>query len=176
MEKEKCVICGGNEFEVKTIDKAFDVRGDKFNINVEIRICKKCHEQYFSDEESTRIEKELFDLYKKKNHLLTSKEIIEIRAKRNLSQVDFARSLGFGDKTVARYETGSIQDRAYDILMRLADSNVGYRFILNPKYGLDYFINQEKKSSINKNEASWDITCKKHTNGEIGCQMKTSLA
>lgn len=50
-------------------------------------------------------------------------EIKEIRDSFGLSQKDFAILLGFGEKTITRYENGSIQDESHDIAIRLAGSN-----------------------------------------------------
>ena len=61
--------------------------------------------------------------YRKMYGLLTSDEIIGIREKYALSQVDFARLLGWGEATVARYETKAIQDEVYDNILRTVRDN-----------------------------------------------------
>jgi len=63
------------------------------------------------------------DAYRKKRGLLTSEEIIRIRNHYSLSQSDFSALLGWGEVTVTRYETKSIQDGTYDSVMRLAYDN-----------------------------------------------------
>lgn len=57
--------------------------------------------------------------YREKYSLLTSNEIIEIRENYGLTQVDLARLLGWGEATIARYESKAIQDEAYDNMLRL---------------------------------------------------------
>ncbi len=61
--------------------------------------------------------------YRVKKGLLTSYEIVEIRETYGLSQVDLARLLGWGEATVSRYESKSIQDGAYDTMLRLIRDN-----------------------------------------------------
>lgn len=61
--------------------------------------------------------------YRTKHGLLTSGEIIAIRESYGLSQVDLARLLGWGEATVSRYESKTIQDEAYDTMLRLIKDN-----------------------------------------------------
>ena len=67
--------------------------------------------------------------YRKKHNLLTSEEIRKIREKYKITQEEFSILLGFGAKTIARYETKQIQDESNDNLMRLFDED--YNFALN---------------------------------------------
>ena len=58
------------------------------------------------------------------NHgLLTSGEIVEIRERYGLSQIDLARLLGWGEATISRYESKAIQDDAYDNMLRIIKDN-----------------------------------------------------
>lgn len=61
--------------------------------------------------------------YRIKHGLLTSYEIVAIRESYGLSQVDLARLLGWGEATISRYESKSIQDEAYDTMLRLIKDN-----------------------------------------------------
>ena len=63
------------------------------------------------------------DAYRIKHSLLTSSEIVEIRKKYGLSQKELSNLLGWGDVTVARYETKLIQDETSDNLLRMVASN-----------------------------------------------------
>ncbi len=57
--------------------------------------------------------------YRVKKGLLTSDEIVEIRREYGLTQVELARLLGWGEATIARYESKAIQDESYDLMLRL---------------------------------------------------------
>lgn len=63
------------------------------------------------------------DGYRKDIGLLTSYEIAEIRAFYGVTQSEFSNLLGWGDVTVTRYESKTIQDETYDNLMRMAHEN-----------------------------------------------------
>lgn len=56
--------------------------------------------------------------YRQLHKMLTSHEIIAIRKKYGLTQKEFALMLGWGEVTVARYETKLIQDEAHDDIMK----------------------------------------------------------
>ena len=54
--------------------------------------------------------------------MLLPDEIKNIRNQYNLSQASFSRFLGFGEKTITRYENGAIQDLCHDNIIRLMKS------------------------------------------------------
>lgn len=58
------------------------------------------------------------DAYRSIQGLLTSKEIVSIRKQYGVSQTDFCKILGWGGKTIARYETHQVQSKAHDIVLR----------------------------------------------------------
>ena len=76
----------------------------------------------------------MYDEYKKRVGLLTSKEIIAIRKKLNLTQEGLARIMGCGLKTITRYENGAIQDKVFDNFIRclelMHDNKVHYQQLL----------------------------------------------
>lgn len=61
--------------------------------------------------------------YRKAHCLLTSEDIVAIRGKYGLSQVDLAKLLGWGEATISRYESKAIQDEAYDNMLRIICDN-----------------------------------------------------
>ena len=63
------------------------------------------------------------DAYRVKIGLLTSNEIADIRRFYDLTQSDFSFLLGWGEVTVTRYESKTIQDETYDNIMRMAHTN-----------------------------------------------------
>lgn len=57
--------------------------------------------------------------YRKGHNLLTSDEIAAVRENYGLTQVEAAKLLGWGEATIARYESKAIQDEAYDTMLRI---------------------------------------------------------
>ncbi|MHC1719567.1 MAG: type II TA system antitoxin MqsA family protein [Clostridiaceae bacterium] len=89
------------------------------------------------------------DAYRVKKGLLTSKEIVEIRDFYGLTQSDFSGLLGWGEVTISRYESKTIQDETYDNIMRMAYQN--------PIFAMDYLekhkgrFKEDKYNNIRKN-------------------------
>ena len=71
-----------------------------------------------------------------------------------MSQQNFAKVLGFGAKTITRYENGSIQDVAHDNLMKLVENEYNFYKIWNKnKVGLTNNTNKKvQKSFIESND------------------------
>ena len=69
--------------------------------------------------------------YRSTHGLLQPDEIKTIREQYGVSQVTFARIIGVGDKTIARYENGSLQDEAINNLIMLAQDPKNFSLLLD---------------------------------------------
>lgn len=146
-EKAYCYHCDKMvDFEIKEINENTKVseKGIPVNVKVKRAYCKHCGTVVPYKKIDYEADRLVYDEYKRKVGLLTSQEIKEIRLLRNLSQRELSLMLGLGEKTITRYENGAIQDRAYDILLRLIKDNRGYRLIKK--------INKASKQKENINE------------------------
>ncbi|GEM_PF-1901830 len=121
MEKKYCFKCDAEQDVIlKKVEKTFNVRGQNVNAFITIAECQKCHEEVEDNELADANDIIIFSEYRRKNDLLFPQQIKEIRNQYGLSQSDFSLLLGFGEKTIARYESGSVQDRTHDIMMKLS--------------------------------------------------------
>lgn len=99
--------------------ETYSVKGMDITIKANVCTCPICKTEIWDpsiDDDNLRI---AFNVYRKEKNLLMPEDIKEIRESYGLSQVNFARILGVGDKTIARYENGSIQDEAINNLILL---------------------------------------------------------
>lgn len=81
-------------------------------------------EEFYMDEEMIREnDMRMKDAYRKLSGLLTSKEISAIRKKYGVTQSDLCALLGWGGKTITRYETHQVQDRAHDAILKKLDED-----------------------------------------------------
>lgn len=100
------------------------------------------------------------DAYKTLKGLLTSNEIAKIREFYGLTQSDFSAMLGWGDVTVTRYESKTIQDETYDNIMRMAYEN--------PMFALESIDKHKGRFSIEKyNKIRKNITDKVEQFGQL---------
>ncbi|KAB3525550.1 type II TA system antitoxin MqsA family protein [Alkaliphilus serpentinus] len=92
------------------------------------------------------------DSYRQKKSLLTSYEIANIRNYYGLTQNDFSAMLGWGDVTVTRYESKTIQDETYDNIMRMVYENPMFALECIDKHKERF--TPEKYARIRKNIAN----------------------
>ena len=81
--------------------------------------CKECGEELFCEELDLNTLVCAYNEYRRRHKLLLPDEIKAIREQYGLSQRGFAKLLNWGDKTIARYENGSIQDKVHNSLLLL---------------------------------------------------------
>jgi len=85
-----------------------------------VRFCKVCGEDIWNEALDAQNLLDAYTQYREKHGLLQPCEIRAIREKYKLSQVAFARVLGLEDKSVTRYENGSIAGIGPNTLIALA--------------------------------------------------------
>ena len=118
-----CYGCNGmTKTKIVEKDQTLNVKGKDITLRVQVRVCSVCGEEILDEELDEKTLKMFYKEYRNLENLLLPEEIKSIRQKYNLSQTSFAKLLGFGEKTINRYENGAIQDVCHDNLIRLMDS------------------------------------------------------
>ncbi len=123
-EKRLCVCCM-EEHEVKTVlvkDQAI-FKNVKVNFDAFYYYCDAADEFYMDEAQIQENDKRLKDAYRKKTGLLTSGEFSGIREKYGISQSDLSILLGWGGKTITRYEGHQVQDKAHDTILKKLDQD-----------------------------------------------------
>ncbi len=106
--------------------REYEIKKTKVSAEITILTCKNCGEEVFDKDVEIANDILLFDDYKRKNSLLTANEIAKIREKYKISQATLSKILGFGIKTITRYENGTIQDNTHDNLLRLINKEENF--------------------------------------------------
>ena len=136
--KKMLCTCCMEEHEVK---KVYVMEHAKFkNVDVDYEAtyfyCDLSEELYADESQLRENNIAMKDAYRRKLGLLTSKAIIAIRAKYSISQSDFSILLGWGGKTITRYETYQVQDKAHDSILKKID--------VDPEWFLDLLENTKE--------------------------------
>jgi len=122
-----CPICGKtHEVEERSRMTAIAVKDDEVFYEETYYYCsnaKKNENEFASGSMTDSNLLRARNAYRIKHGLLTSDEIVGIREDYDLSQVDLARLMGWGEATISRYESKAIQDEAYDKMLRLIRDN-----------------------------------------------------
>lgn len=111
------------------------VKGREITLAVPVRVCAVCGEEILDEKLDAETLRLFYNEYRRLENLLLPDEIKSIRKKYNLSQVSFAKFLGFGEKTIARYENGAIQDFCHDNMIRLMSSIDSFMLLWKERKG-----------------------------------------
>ena len=131
--KTYCPLCDcEHELEIVENNSECVIKGETIEYVETSLLCTEYNELFDNGE---LLDKNLLaakDEYRRKHHLLTSKEIENIRNKYNISQADLSLILGWGEVTITRYETKEIQNENYDKILRQIEAD--------PNKLQDYFM------------------------------------
>ncbi len=122
--KQLCPCCM-EEHDVKTV-RGTDLaifKNKTFEYEATYMYCELADEYYMDEEQIQSNDISMKDAYRKLEGLLTSTQISDIRAKYGISQSDLCVLLGWGGKTITRYESHQVQDRAHDTILKKIDQD-----------------------------------------------------
>ena len=116
-------MCCMEEHEVKTalVSEQSVFKGKSISYGAIYSYCDVAEELYMDEQQMQINDIEIKNAYRKAEGLLTSDEISNIRAKYRISQKDFCILLGWGEKTITRYEGHQVQDKAHDTILKKID-------------------------------------------------------
>lgn len=126
MKSENCLCaCCMEEHEVKTVlvEEQAIFKDVRVAYDASYLYCEVAEELYMDEQQIQENDIRLKDAYRKAEGLLTSAEICGIRAKYGISQKDLCILLGWGGKTITRYESHQVQDKAHDTILKKLDQD-----------------------------------------------------
>lgn len=137
-EKRLCTCCM-EEHDVKTvlIDEDAVFKNVPVAYEASYLYCDAAEELYMDEQQMQENDIRMKDAYRTAEGLLTSSDISSIRAKYGISQRDLCVLLGWGEKTITRYESHQVQDNAHNTILKKIDQD--------PEWFLS-LLNETKKS------------------------------
>lgn len=130
------------------INECVEYKNKKFNIELEYYYDEELEDYYTDVKLGNENLRKIRNEYRRLNGLLKDFEIKRIRDKYDLSQKDFALLLGFGEVTITRYESKTVQDMAQnEIIKNAKDAGYFYDFALKNK---EKFIKEYDVDKFNK--------------------------
>ena len=119
-----CPFCmEEHKVQIITTEERNVFKGKPVKYNAEYLYCDQADETYADEQQISLNDIALKDAYREETGLLTSHQIVAIRAKYGISQSDLCLLLGWGGKTITRYETHQVQDKAHDTILRKLNSD-----------------------------------------------------
>ncbi len=142
----KLCLCCMEKHEVSfvEVDETNTFKGEKVKYKARYKYCDKADEYYSSEDMIEYNDISMKDEYRRKKRLLTYIDIINIRKKYSISQKDLSNLLGWGEKTITRYEGHQVQDMAHDAVLRKISSD--------PEWFLELLEQGKDKISISAYE------------------------
>ena len=118
-EKKLCPCCM-EEHDVQYVKTTANniFKGVTVEYPAEYLYCDKADEMYEEEAQISENDISMKNAYREKTGLLTSQEIADIRATYRISQNDLCLLLGWGGKTITRYESHQVQDISHDTILR----------------------------------------------------------
>lgn len=144
--KKYCEECG-REVETKVVIKkeAYDVCGEPIEVDAKVLVCAECGDEFYCEEFDNATLTNAYNEYRRRHKLLLPEEIKKIREQYGLSQRSFAKLLNWGDKTICRYENGSIQDKAHNSLLLFLRNPENMRTYLTEN---EIILDEKKKAKL----------------------------
>lgn len=143
---EYCDICGKEvETRIITRQESINVCGEEIVVDAQILVCVACGEELFCEELDSVTLINAYNEYRRKHKLLLPEEIKKIREQYGLSQRSFAKLLNWGDKTICRYENGSVQDKAHNSLLLFLREPENMRTYLTEN---EVVLNERQKAKL----------------------------
>jgi len=118
-ENKLCACCM-EEHEVKTvlIKEQATYKNRKINYDAAYLYCDTADELYMDEHLMQDNDIKMKNAYRRAEGLLTSEDISYIRSKYGITQSDLCTLLGWGGKTITRYESHQVQDKAHDTILK----------------------------------------------------------
>ena len=122
-----CPLCGNTHQVIrKTVMATALIKGEQVPYEQETWLCDNS-----PSDENEFVPAQVMDenlnrarnAYRKAHGLLQSQEIVAIRKEYGLTQKELAKLLGWGEATIARYETKFIQEQAHDVILQSLRDN-----------------------------------------------------
>lgn len=122
-ENKLCACCmETHEVWTVQVDEKMTISNTEVSYPAVYEYCHTTDEYIATEEMIRQNDIAMKDAYREAAGLLTSQEIMDIRKKYQVSQSDLAVLLGWGKKTLTRYESHQVQDMAHnDILVKIGE-------------------------------------------------------
>ncbi len=154
--RKYCEVCG-RDVNTKVVKRkeSFDICGEMIETDAQVLVCTECGEDLYCEEFDNNTLIGAYNEYRRRHRLLLPEEIKKIREQYDLSQRALAKLLNWGDKTIFRYENGSIQDKAHNSMLL---------FLRDPENMKTYLVENETALNERQKRRLLDIVDKLEQN------------
>ena len=131
MKHLECFECGAIvDPRIEERNEILPVRGEDTEVIAQVAVCPECGSDMSVEELDDATLIAAFNLYRQRHGLMTPEEMRALRARYGVGVKPFSLLLGWGEITLHRYETGSLQDAAHEAGLRMAEDPANIRVLL----------------------------------------------
>lgn len=121
--REYCPYCRKEvDYKIEKRDLK-EFRGIEINTYENVAVCKECHQDLYVNEIEEKNNKRIYELYREKANIIKPQDIVNLRAKYDISQRELTAILGFGKMTINRYERGGVPTKSQSDYIKLLIDN-----------------------------------------------------
>ena len=117
---------------VKKVEE-INVKGVAIPVEVDRFRCVECGEEFDNPSPAFDPLAAAYREYRRRKGMVQPEQIRAFRDKYNLTQRELSDLLGFGGATLSRYENGTLQDEAHDMILRLALEPYNFQRIIEER-------------------------------------------
>ncbi len=156
---KNCPDCNG-PLEWVESERSTRLKGVEVCYKAGLHRCNRCGLELADTDEAATMQERLADAYRQTVGLLSSEDIRRLRREKGMSQEELADALGTGIASIKRWETGVIQSKSMDNLLRSllgtrsCNEHTGNREFSIPRIRmvLDTFEKLLNRSLLKKND------------------------
>ncbi len=130
-DQRECFECGAlviPQIEIRL--ETLPVRGEPTQVEARVGVCPECGADLSIEELDDTTLVAAFNSYREAHGLMTPEQMRQLRDRYGLGVRAFSLLLGWGEITLHRYESGSLQDAAHEAALRLAEEPANIRVYL----------------------------------------------
>lgn len=122
--RKLCTCCmEEHDVQIVLVRESNVYKGTPIEYDAEYFYCDKADETYADEQQISSNDIAMKNAYRAASGLLTADQIATIRTRYSISQSDLCLLLGWGAKTITRYESHQVQDIAHDTILRKLSSD-----------------------------------------------------
>lgn len=121
-----------SEYTIKNRESVRTINRNDYTYNEQYAVCNICGEEVMVPGLSDANERNIDNLYRRNNGLITIDNIYTILKRYNIEKRPLSNLLGLGELTITRYLDGQLPSRRYsDLLLKISDDDNAMKEILN---------------------------------------------
>ena len=128
---ERCGRIDSAQTRVELREITLPIQDDSISLTTPTRICSLCESPVYDRSLDNSTLERAYELYRRKNDIISPEEVRELREKYAISQRNLALLLGWSEATINRYEKGAAPDRAHSVVLRLLRDPCDMRDLLD---------------------------------------------